>query len=148
MLDVIDNKCLTAGPAGVSCDPLNQVSWDNLNASSGLTPTVASVATARSSSADTLVTIDGAVVTGAYNGFFYVEDTGRVSGIRINSTASVVVGQTLNITGYTGSQNGEPCVNAYSVTVTGTGSVAPLGVTNQGAGLRISSGLLVTAWGT
>ena len=128
----------------------NTVSWDNLDASGAINVTLGNVEAAKASAKGTQVGIGSAVVTGAYSGFFYVEDTGRVSGIRINSSTTVTVGQTVQVIGTTDTVTGtsEKCIDATSVTVaTGAGSVAPLGLTNKAADMALSNGLLITAWG-
>jgi len=56
------------------------------------------------------ISLKGCIVTAVFNGFFYVEDTARISGIRIVSSSAVQIGQKVDIAGTMDTINGERCV--------------------------------------
>jgi len=56
------------------------------------------------------ISLKGCIVTAVFNGFFYVEDAVRISGIRIVSPAAVTIGQKVDIAGTMDTINGERCV--------------------------------------
>ncbi|MCE5198337.1 MAG: carboxypeptidase-like regulatory domain-containing protein [Armatimonadota bacterium] len=98
-----------------------------------------------------LVNMTGAVVSAAFNGFFYIEDTNRVAGVKVVSDTPVSAGNLVTINGVLSNKPGEEMViNASSVDAT-TGGEAPdpLGMNNKstdGSGLA-ATGLLVRVWG-
>ena len=65
----------------------------------------------------TQITLKGTVVSAAFNGFFYVQDVNRTGGMRVDSTVSVNVGNSVNITGTIETVDGERRLNASSVTI-------------------------------
>ena len=108
--------------------------------------------------------LNGCVVTGAFSGYFYVEDAQRVSGIKVVSSAVVSPGQQVDVTGTLSISGGERQLTASSVSVkTGTLAVPrPLGIRLEsvgGAGVGSytcgvpgstgpsNTGLLIEAWG-
>lgn len=54
--------------------------------------------------------LTGCIVTAKFDGFFYVEDAARTSGIRVVSSAAVSPGQVVNVSGTMGTTNGERCL--------------------------------------
>ncbi len=67
-------------------------------------------AVAKSLSDDTKVTLANLIVTGAFNGCFYAQDSKRISGIKVISTTAVSEGDIVDITGTLATQNGERCI--------------------------------------
>lgn len=94
------------------------------------------------------VTLTGCIVTAKFNGYFYVEDPSRSSGVRVVSSASVQLGQKMDVSGTTGTVGGERCIQNGSLTVfTGTYPVpGPFGTAPRAVGQE-NTGLLVTTWG-
>ena len=84
----------------------------------------------------TRVQIDGAVVTAAFDGFFYVETDDRSCGIRVEKAEhGLAVGDRTDVVGTVQTNSdGERYIDATSVTLSGTGSVGPLGMTNLSIG--------------
>ncbi len=96
-----------------------------------------------------MISRGSAVVTGAFDGFFYVEDPSRTSGIKVMSSASVAIDDVVSLTGVVGTVNGERVINAMSVNKVDTARVGPLAASGRslvGAG-GPSTGLPVKAWG-
>lgn len=72
------------------------------------------------------VSLDGVVATLTFPGYFYVQDGDNV-GMRINSAMPISRGARCNITGTIGTMgNGERCIDAGAVSVTGSGVVKPV----------------------
>lgn len=107
--------------------------------------------------------ITGAVVTAVFPGYFYIENTNRTCGIRVETSGKLpAVNSTVSVSGFMKTlESGERCISAWSVASAGTGTVAPLGLTNKAlgggdfmqqqgvtnaTGLN-NIGLLVKAWG-
>ena len=61
------------------------------------------------------VWLEDCVVTGVFDGFFYVQDRARTSGIRVISGAAVSVGQVVNVTGAMATREGERIVESASL---------------------------------
>lgn len=82
------------------------------------------------------VTIRDAVVTGVFGSIFYVEGDDRSSGISVYKTShGMTAGMRVYVTGLLSTNaSGEKYINATSVTQTGTGTIAPLLLTNRQAG--------------
>lgn len=77
--------------------------------------------------------LDNKVVTAAFEGYFYVEETDRSSGIRVIGTAAP--GDVVRVSGVVHSIGEEATILATSVSIVGTAPVpAPLGVTNKAIG--------------
>lgn len=55
----------------------------------------------------TPVTLPVRTVTAVFSGYFYIEDSNRTSGIRIDSTTSVTIGQSVQVSGILSTVNGE-----------------------------------------
>lgn len=91
----------------------------------------------------TQVRITGAVVSAAFDDFFYIESDDRACGIRVDKAGhGLLVGHRANIIGTLATNaDGERCINATIVGVNGSGWVTPLGLPNK------NIGLLVTIWG-
>ncbi|MCL6630422.1 MAG: right-handed parallel beta-helix repeat-containing protein, partial [Armatimonadetes bacterium] len=78
-----------------------------------------------------------AVVTGVFDGFFYVESENRVVGIQVRKADhGLAVGTKVSIIGIlrTDDSSGERYISASSVQQVGTGSVNPFGMTNLALG--------------
>ncbi|MCE5323898.1 S8 family serine peptidase [bacterium] len=61
------------------------------------------------------ITLNGAVVSGAFDGFFYVQDTLLPVGIRVDSAADVSIGDTVTVNGTLALIDGERVIQAVSV---------------------------------
>ncbi len=107
-------------------------------------------AAAKASAPGTPVILPTRTVTGAFGGFFYIEEDERYSGIRVLWPLPVAVGELVTVAG-TVEQGSERCINAYSVVPAGSGIVpGPLGLTlgKLGGGVGLSNtGLLVRVGG-
>ncbi|MHB9037312.1 MAG: sugar-binding protein [Armatimonadota bacterium] len=77
-----------------------------------------------------------ALVTAAFDGYFYVESQDRTSGIRVQkSKHGVHVGESVTVFGKVETlPSGERCINASYVFSSAGETVAPLGVTNKSLG--------------
>jgi len=75
-------------------------------------------------------------VSAAFGGYFYVESADRTSGIRVNKTShGLTVGQRVGVSGVAQTlPTGERYVAAAVAVANGSGTVAPLGVTNKALG--------------
>lgn len=112
---------------------------------------VESVVEAKTQDDGTLVEMANPVVVGVFDGFFYVEDADRTSGIKIVGSQSVSVGDVVTVKGELGTADNERYITADSVQVTGTGQVKALGLNGRafGGGVGLSNiGLLTTLCGT
>lgn len=65
------------------------------------------------------VNVGQCIVTGAYNGCFYVENADRACGLRVESTEPVAVGDIVTINGILGKTGTERSLTALSVAVAG-----------------------------
>jgi hypothetical protein len=84
-----------------------------------------------------VVEIRDVVVTGAFDGFFYVESADRVAGIQVRKdNHGLSVGASINLIGTlaTDSSSGERYISASSIDGVGTGSIKPLALTNRALG--------------
>ncbi len=77
------------------------------------------------------VTAACAVITAVFDDCFYVESPDRTWGIRVESNGQPVATGVVSITGTLNTlPSGERCIQASSILPAGSGSVAPLGLTN------------------
>ncbi|MCE5324772.1 right-handed parallel beta-helix repeat-containing protein [bacterium] len=76
------------------------------------------------------------IVTAVFDGYFYVEPTDRVCGIRVTWSGEVSVGDSLTLSGTMGTTSSfERCLIADKVTVTGSGyTIEPFVMTNDSLG--------------
>lgn len=95
-----------------------------------------SVPNAKAAANGAVITGTDAIVTAAFQNFFYVENSDRSSGIRIERVAhGLNVGTTAAIAGkITTNSDGEKCVEATSAMEDGVGSVEPLMLINRAVG--------------
>ena len=112
---------------------------------------VASAAEAKAQPIGSRISLSSIEVTKTFGGFFYVEDSSRASGIRVDSGVTVQTGDRVQIAGVTATEGEEIKIIASSVSPTsGTATIKPVGMTNKSvsssAGLN-TVGLLVTVWG-
>lgn len=151
ILDAIDAQHNVPGKI-VAFREMADVRFDNLClAVDGLLPVIAvsSTGEAKQLPNGTRVQLSG-VVTGAFSGFFYVEDPDRFSGIKVMGTQQVTVGNAVTVTGTMGAANGEKHIAVEEVTNLGLGrEIKPLALVNKSAGgpNGLSIGLLSTIWG-
>ncbi len=101
------------------------------------------------------------VVTSSFADHFYIEDSNRLTGVRVNSTANPGVGTAVEVLGnMSSSPTAENTIQATRVFNTGSGSIAPIAMSsrdingqtyqgNQVDGARgpFNGALLVTTWG-
>lgn len=111
---------------------------------------IGDIAAAKSNAPGTPVLLPTRIVTGAFGGFFYIEENERYSGMKVIWPLPVTVGDLVTVAG-TVEQDCERYINAYSVTPAGSGTVPdPLAVNlaDLGSGFGPSNtGLLVRVWG-
>ena len=115
-----------------------------------LTPRVpVSIPNVKSGNDGTEVYVKDAVVTGKYNGYVYIEDKNRTSGIKVKSTTANL-NDIVAIVGTIATENGEKYLTATETDQFGTAKIEPLGTSNRsfakGSGLS-SVGLLMKTWG-
>ena len=78
----------------------------------------------------------------------YIEEPNRSAAVRIEGTITSAQGDLVCLAGtMRTTTGGERYVLISDITTIGTGSVAPLGVTNRALGARLTDGLYVRAWG-
>ncbi len=98
-----------------------------------------------------VVSLSASVVTAAFDGCFYIEDTNRTSGIKIVSSNIVSINDTVQIIGTLGTLNGERYISASQITYTGATAnpIRPLGMNggSYSAQAPMKLGLLLTLWG-
>ena len=95
-----------------------------------------------------VVVVTDSIVTGVYDGLFYIEDKDRCTGIKVISNASVKVNDVIGVMGTLGTQNGEKYLGDASVTTASDSSkIAPLGMNNRAVGGTLVTGLLAKTWG-
>lgn len=109
-------------------------------------------------------TLNGCIVTATFGGYFYVQDSQRLSGIKVVSTAAVSPGQKVDVSGTVSTVGGERQLVAGSVVIKSgsypvpvplgirIGSVGGAGVGPYTCGVPGSSGpnntgLLISVWG-
>ena len=93
------------------------------------------------------VTALGKVVSASYDGFFYIEEPDRTSGIRVDGYAPV--GTVVDVTGTLLTLDGERRISYGLITLRSQGTTPdPLGLNNRASGVGLSPvGLYVTMWG-
>lgn len=145
-----------AGGMSVVWEDDRNADWDIF--AQRLTPwlPVGGIAEAQARPTGEPIALPARVVTGSFDGFFYVEESTRASGIRIEHPQSPAIGSLAAVSGTLG-RSPEPFIQASTVAVLGPSSVPePLGITASRMGLTpIGSvgaltgiGLLVRTWGT
>lgn len=96
--------------------------------SARIAPAITSVGALKTMPDAAQVSLEGAVVTLCFPGFFYVQDSNRV-GIRITSSQVVSPNTKVTVTGVMSTVGcGERAINATGVTLGGSGSASPLGM--------------------
>ena len=76
-------------------------------------------------------------ITAVFPGFFYVENDDRTTGIRVNDPNQVPhsIGDRVDVSGPpVTADNGERCIAAATIALTGSGNIAPLALTNKALG--------------
>ncbi|MCE5315558.1 MAG: hypothetical protein ABFD49_02510 [Armatimonadota bacterium] len=118
-----------------------------------LPDTTVSIGSAKKSAEGSIVCVADKIVTAVVSGGdFYIEEDNRASGLRVNASASVKVGDRVTLTGtMCDSSAGEPFLKAISADVVCSGAKAPspLGV-NLPTALSngLCWGLLIRVWGS
>ncbi|HPP73663.1 MAG TPA: hypothetical protein PLU88_00875 [Armatimonadota bacterium] len=79
---------------------------------------------------DVPVTVANYAVTGAFPGFFYIENIDRSSGLRVISSAEVEVGKGVLVTGVMTTVSGERAINETSVVTLSELNIKPVGMNN------------------
>ncbi|MCE5200264.1 MAG: hypothetical protein ABFD54_07200 [Armatimonadota bacterium] len=83
------------------------------------------IASLKSHPDGTSVKVYGSVVTAVFNGFFYIEDVNRISGIKVVSNATVAVNQVVDVDGTMATSDSERYINAATVQAGANSSIAP-----------------------
>jgi len=124
---------------------LARMSFDNFNLS--YAPGSLSLSEIKAMPNGSSVTLNDAIVSASFDGFFYIESADRSSGIKV--TGSAAAGDLVTVVGMVETVNGEKQITSTTVTPSGTGIVPrPLGMNNNAAnGKAPAVGLLVKAWG-
>lgn len=93
------------------------------------------------------VRVTGKIVTAKFNGYFYIEEPDRSSGIRVTGDANV--GDRVDVLGTMGTISGERVINATNIVQRSSGDeLEPLGVNNRSCNVGLSAvGLRLTVWG-
>lgn len=106
------------------------------------------VSKAKTRPVGSVVTVVSAIVTSTDESGFYIESRNRSSGIRVNMTESGrSIGEEVWVHGRLAiDANGECCIEASSVLVTGVGDVAPLAMSSRALGGG-TSGIQAGVWG-
>lgn len=92
--------------------------------------------------------VAGKVVAAALDGFFYIQEHDRSSGIKVIGTASA--GDVVSVSGRIETVNGERTLISAPGGVSATpggATPAPFGMTNFCSGATIATGLFATVWG-
>ena len=75
------------------------------------------------------VSLTDAVVSGVFDGFLYVQQTGHASGIRVRWPSGTTLNRSVSVTGTMGTRDGiEREIRASDVSITGPGYVQPCGM--------------------
>lgn len=99
-----------------------------------LSPVQSSIPNAKSASDGSRVELPLSTITAVFNGYFYVEQEDRASGIRI-AGSGFLVGQKVAASGLIQTTaDGERYVQADTITPNGTGSISPVAMSNKSLG--------------
>ncbi|MCE5197683.1 MAG: hypothetical protein ABFD54_13540 [Armatimonadota bacterium] len=109
---------------------------------------IPSISEARKLGDGALATVRNKIVTASFDGYFYIEDPDRASGIRVTGTADP--GDMVDVSGVLSAASGEPTLVSSAISrFPGSKVPAPLGMNNAAAFRGLSAvGLYVTTWGT
>lgn len=132
-------------------------------------PEPVSIKSAKALPTGTLAGIRDAIVTAAFEDYFYIESEDRSMGIRVHKTGhEILPNSKVTIYGTIATYHGERIINAAVITPTDSGNVNPVGIANKiiggggwsynptlrtgqmgitGATGLNNTGLLITAWG-
>jgi len=92
------------------------------------------------------VSVVGKVVTASFDGFFYVEEADRSSGIKVTGTTAA--GDIVRVAGKMETVNGERQITSTFIERSPDGTIpAPLGMNNRSTKEPLPVGLYVTVWG-
>ena len=109
--------------------------WSAIGVSDGIVVAYQmSVGAARGSADGTPVSLTQGIVTAVFPGEFYVESPDRSAGIKVVSVVSVQEQDKVYVAGFVSSDSTERIVADASVTVTGSGTIEPLFLTNSALG--------------
>lgn len=137
-------------------DDRNAGDWDIYAQKMDPWALVATIGDVRAMPPGSPVAVPARVVTGSYTGFFYIEESDRSSGIRVQWPQGFAPGTMVKVTG-TLDFGLEPFIRAAEAVPSGTGPIpGALGVTPSGLGSGsiagvcgpANVGLLVRTWGT
>lgn len=73
----------------------------------------------------TLLILSGKIVTGAFSGYFYIEDIDRMGGIKVVSSVPVAVDDVVDVTGAISVIDSERQIDAYNVATLGIAADPP-----------------------
>jgi len=101
-----------------------------------IVPVERSLAEAKSLANDATAYVNGAIVTAAFDGFFYVENPDRSCGLRVESLAKVNAGDVVSLSGFASEVSGERCLKCISAPVFSAGNPVPkpMGMPNRALG--------------
>jgi len=111
--------------------------------------TVSTVAALKARADGSQVRVSGKVVSSSFDGFFYIEEGDRTSGIKVTGTAAP--GSIVEVVGAIRTGDGERTLVSNSVSAATGGTIPkPLGMSHKSAGLQAglpAVGLYVAIWG-
>jgi hypothetical protein len=108
--------------------------WSNVSASNGIIVYKQTASEVKMMPSNTTVKLADKVSTGSLGSCFYVQETDRSSGIRVESSNGPESGTLVTISGKIQSVNGEAAIVNPTVTSTGNADVKPLGLNNKAIG--------------
>lgn len=124
--------------AGVTPQPSvnNYVPNIKLSIQEIVEPVPATIPEAKLAADDTLIRIEAAIVSAAWDDVFYISSDNRSAGVRVERKShGLTEGMRATVTGYPRtSLNGERYIEASSAVQAGSGSVKPLGMPNKSLG--------------
>ncbi len=151
IMDWTDSQCLTSGHV-VFYRVFSEYHVDDFSMLD-LSVQASNVATAKAQADGTDVVLSGpdVYVTGAFEGFFYLEDVNRAAGIKVVSPQLVSLGNNVVVTGTIKSVDGEKYIEAKSAVPDASNvTIQPVGTANRSHGSSIglsNIGLLTRIWG-
>lgn len=163
------NGSTTTGSMWVDDVQLRQTSFYYTDSSAATTDlwtvgtAVPTIGAAKQRADSGVIILSDKVITAKFTDCFYIEESNRSSGIRVEGTTTAAVGDRVDVGGTLGTTNGERRLSSASVAYKSTGSrIGPVGVVGdslggvalnaytpgvyQGRGLN-NVGLFVRVWG-
>lgn len=112
------------------------LSWDGKPHALLVTPVESDLATAKAGADGSRLGLPSSTVTAAFDGFFYVEQDNRASGMRVvKPNHGMSVGQRVVVWGGVQTDgDGERSIQALTISPVGSGTIAPVAMTNKALG--------------